>query len=167
MHYAPKLCTVVDAAVVLAPGHLGGVPVEILHREAVMDADLGPLDAGELQGALALHTVHGQPQSCQNVPKGHLPEGEDRLRGDRKLATALLAFEALPSDRIAVLVSAVDAHGTATSLWPADQAKDLEGIFLGDLTDGLKREGPAVRRKEEVLVAPIFLRSVGPPGHRS
>jgi hypothetical protein len=34
-----------------------------------------------------------------------------------------------------VLVPAVDAHGTATSLRPADQAEGLEGVLLGDLAE--------------------------------
>ena len=143
MHHAPHLRAVIDPAIVLAPGDFRRIPVEILHREAVMDANIRPLDAGE--ETLALHAVHGQPQSRQNVSKGHLPEGKDRLRGDRKFLAALLAFEALSSDRIAALVSAVDADRTATSLRPANQAKRLEGVFLGDLAEGLKREGPAVR----------------------
>ena len=127
---------------VFAPG---GDRLAHLHQEHPGGLVLATEFAGELEGALALHAVHGQPQSRQNVSKGHLPEGKDRLRGDREFATALLAFETLPSDRIAALVSAVDAHGTSTCLGPADQAERLEGIFLGDLAEGLKREGPAVR----------------------
>lgn len=149
---------------VLAPG---GDGFAHLHQEDPGGLVLASEFAGELEGAFALHAVHGQPQPRQNVAERHLSEGEDRLRGDREFHAALLAFEALAADRIAALVSAVDADRAATSLRPADQAERLEGIVFGDFAKGLKREDPAVRRKEEVLVAPLFLPSGGPPGHRS
>ena len=56
MHHPPEQHAVVDVAVVLAPGDLGGVPVEVPDREAVVDADVGPLDAAE--EALDVVRVH-------------------------------------------------------------------------------------------------------------
>lgn len=47
VEHAPELKAVVDATVVLTPGDLGRVPVEVSHREAVMDADVGSLYATE------------------------------------------------------------------------------------------------------------------------
>jgi hypothetical protein len=48
-------------------------------------------------------------------------------------------------------------------LRPTDQTKRFEGGLFRDVAKLFKRERPAVGRKQEVLVAPIFLPSGEPP----
>ncbi len=47
VEHAPELKAVIDPTIVLAPGDLGRVPVEVPDREAVVDARVGALDAAE------------------------------------------------------------------------------------------------------------------------
>jgi len=47
VRHPPEEHAVVDVSVALSPGDLRRVPVEVPHREAMMDADVGPLDAAK------------------------------------------------------------------------------------------------------------------------
>jgi hypothetical protein len=49
---------------------------------------------------------------------------------------------------------------------PPEEAKDLVGFLLVELDEVLNREGAAIGREQEVLVAPIFLPSEVPPVQR-
>lgn len=102
--------------------------------------------AGELESALALHAVHGEPQSRQDVLEAHLPEGEDRSGRDRELTTTGLALETAAPDLPAVRMRAMDACRPPFGIRPADEAEGLVGPLLVEGAEALKREGSAVGR---------------------
>lgn len=160
---AGVLAVDVDLALQHHPEPSGRDRLAHLHEQhpcrLVLDAEL----AGELERTLAFDRVHREPEASQNVLEAHLAEGEDRAGRHRKFPAAGLAFEAPTPDLPAVRMRTADAGRSPFRIRPADEAERLGGLGVVERAEMAKRERPAIRGQQEVLVSPIFLPSGGPP----
>lgn len=93
--------------------------------------------AGELQGRVALGSVHEDGNGQKIVANRQLPAGKDRPRGDGELPAATLALvEVAGGDEAGVKATAMGANRLTIGLIPPDAPEGIARLLLchsGDL----------------------------------